>query len=109
VDWLAWAEYCYNTSYHTALRATSFEVVYGRPPPALLPHTAGAAQTDAADTLLRERDSFLDDIRAATSTDEEAARLLDGGLDAPWHTDAGLLHGKRIFVRASSMAPGRSS
>jgi hypothetical protein len=22
VDWLAWAEYCYNTSFHTALRAT---------------------------------------------------------------------------------------
>jgi len=43
VDWLAWVEYCYNTSFHTALRASPFEVVYGRPPPALLPHTAGAA------------------------------------------------------------------
>jgi len=63
VDWLAWAEYCYNTSYHTTLWATPFEVVYGAPPPALLPHTAGAAQTDAADTLLRDRDSFLADVR----------------------------------------------
>ena len=63
MDWLAWAEYCYNTSYHTALRATPFEVVYRRPPPALLPHTAGAAQTDAADTLLRDRDSFLANVR----------------------------------------------
>jgi hypothetical protein len=32
VDWLSWAEYCYNTSFHTTLRATPFEVVYERPP-----------------------------------------------------------------------------
>ena len=41
VDWLSWAEYCYNTSFHTALRATPFEVVYGRPPPPMLPYTPG--------------------------------------------------------------------
>ena len=33
--WLPWAEYCFNTSYQTALRATPFEVFYGRPPPSL--------------------------------------------------------------------------
>ena len=63
VDWLAWAEYCYNTSNHTTLQATPFEVVYGRPLPALLPHTAGTATTEAADTLLRDRDAFLADVR----------------------------------------------
>jgi hypothetical protein len=31
VDWLSWVEYCYNTSYHSALHNTLFEVVYGRP------------------------------------------------------------------------------
>ncbi|WVZ49483.1 hypothetical protein U9M48_000841 [Paspalum notatum var. saurae] len=30
LDWLPWAEYCYNTLYHSALRATPFEVVCGR-------------------------------------------------------------------------------
>jgi len=30
--WLPWAEYCYNTSYQTALKATPFEVVYGHSP-----------------------------------------------------------------------------
>jgi hypothetical protein len=33
--WLPWAEFCYNTSYQTALEATPFEVVYGRASPPL--------------------------------------------------------------------------
>jgi len=63
VDWLAWAEYCYNTSFHTALRATPFEVVYGRPPPPLLPYTPSSARTEAADALLRSRDEVLAEVR----------------------------------------------
>jgi hypothetical protein len=63
VEWLSWAEYCYNTSFHTALRATPFEVVYGRPPPPILPYTAGSAKTEAADALLRSRDEMLAEVR----------------------------------------------
>jgi hypothetical protein len=63
VDWLSWAEYCYNTSFHTALRATPFEVVYGRPPPPLLPYTPGTTRTEAAYALLRSRDEILAEVR----------------------------------------------
>ena len=63
VDWLAWAEYCYNTSFHTALRATPFEVVYGRPPPPFLPYMPSSARTEATDALLRSRDEVLVEVR----------------------------------------------
>jgi hypothetical protein len=63
VDWLSWVEYCYNTSYHTALHATPFEVVYGRPPLPLLTHAPGTEASEEASQLLRDRDSFLADIR----------------------------------------------
>jgi len=63
VDWLSWAEYCYNTSFHTALRATPFEVVYGRAPPPIIPYKPGMASTATADTLLRNRDEMLAEVR----------------------------------------------
>ncbi|KAK1614503.1 hypothetical protein QYE76_020020 [Lolium multiflorum] len=63
VDWLAWAEYCYNTSYHSALRATPFEVVYGRPPPPILPVDPATARTEAAGELIRTRDEMLAKVR----------------------------------------------
>ena len=63
VDWLSWAEYCYNTSFHTALRATPFEVVYGRPPPPILSYQPGTARTEAADAILRSRDEMLAEVR----------------------------------------------
>jgi hypothetical protein len=37
IRWLPWVEYCYNTSYQTKLKTTPFQVVYGRPPPAMIP------------------------------------------------------------------------
>ena len=63
VDWLSWAEYCYNTSFHTALRASPFEVVYGRPPPPMVPYQPGTARTEVADALLRGRDDILAEVR----------------------------------------------
>ena len=78
LEWLPWAEYCYNTSYHSTLKTMPFEVVFGRPPPALLPYTEGSASTETVDTLLRDRDSFLQDVRE---------RLLQAQVYAKRHYD----------------------
>ncbi|KAK1680969.1 hypothetical protein QYE76_041817 [Lolium multiflorum] len=74
VDWLAWAEYCYNTSYHSALHTTPFEVVYGRPPPAMLPYASGTARTNTADDLLRTRDEILAEARQRLLQAQQLAR-----------------------------------
>jgi transposase InsO family protein len=61
--WLPWAEYCYNTSYQSALKTTPFEVVYGRAPPQMLPYQAGSNRVAAVDRQFRDRDEFLAEIK----------------------------------------------
>ena len=58
-EWLAWAEYSYNTSFHTALRATPFEIVYGRSPLKLVGYIPGHSKFQAIDHALQERDQML--------------------------------------------------
>lgn len=51
--WVAWAEYCYNTTIHSSTQTTSVEVVYGRPPPSILSYVSGTATVQALE------DSFM--------------------------------------------------
>ncbi|XP_071722064.1 uncharacterized protein [Rutidosis leptorrhynchoides] len=63
-QWLPWAEFCYNTSYHYALKTTPFEVLYGRPPPRLISYVPSTSRVDAIDETLLCRDEKLIEIRA---------------------------------------------
>lgn len=49
VSELAWAENCYNASWHSARKSTSFEVVYGRLWPSLLSYIPGMTRVDAVE------------------------------------------------------------
>jgi len=74
LDWLPWAEFCYNLAYHTALQTSPFQVVYGRPPPDLLPYTSGHARTEVVDALLTSRDEFLEEVRGQLLQAQQYAR-----------------------------------
>jgi hypothetical protein len=63
LQWLPWAEFCYNSSYQSALRTTPFQVVYGRHPPPLVKYDAGSSRVAAVDAQLRDRDEFLQQIQ----------------------------------------------
>jgi hypothetical protein len=58
LQWLPWAEFCYNTSFQFALKTTPFNVVYGHDPPPLLKYEVGLSSVVVVDAHLRERDSF---------------------------------------------------
>lgn len=61
--WLPWAEYWYNTSFHTATKHTPFKALYGRDPPPLIRYEGQYTPVDAIDQQLEERDAIIDDLR----------------------------------------------
>ncbi|PON75651.1 Ribonuclease H-like domain containing protein, partial [Trema orientale] len=61
--WLPWAEYWYNTSFHTSIKTTPFRFLYGRDPPQLLPYDKGATVVSSLDKQLQERDTMLEDLK----------------------------------------------
>lgn len=63
VDCLPWTEYCYNTSFHSALQTSPFRVVYGRDPPRLLSYEPSISNLGAVNVALRDRDALLDFVR----------------------------------------------
>jgi hypothetical protein len=62
LQWLPWAEYCYNTVFHSSLKTTPFNVVYGRDPPPLFLYDFGAC-LPAVHHQLQEQDEFLLHVR----------------------------------------------
>lgn len=64
---LAWAEYWYNTSFHTSIGMTPFKVVYGRDPPTLVRNTTNTKDSPALQEMLVERDTVLQQLKANLS------------------------------------------
>ena len=63
VNFLPWAEYALNTSYHEALKMSPFQALYGRPLPTILPYHPGSSKVATVDTLLIDRDALLLTLR----------------------------------------------
>ncbi|KAD2393941.1 hypothetical protein E3N88_40918 [Mikania micrantha] len=63
-QFFAWAEFSYNTGYHTSTGTIPFAVVYGRDPPKLYPYVAGETPNAELESQLVTHDDMLKLLRA---------------------------------------------
>nr|GEW62401.1 hypothetical protein [Tanacetum cinerariifolium] len=53
------SEYWYNTSYHTAIKTTPYQAVYGQPPPTHISYNKGESVVEAVDRSLLAREAAI--------------------------------------------------
>lgn len=77
VELLHWAEYSYNTAWHSSIGMTPFQAVYGRAPPTIKDYTPGTSNVASLDDMLSARTLLLttlkDNIAKAQSRMKKAA------------------------------------
>ncbi|RVW48758.1 Transposon Tf2-8 polyprotein [Vitis vinifera] len=61
---LPWAEYWYNTTYHSSTGMTPFQALYGRPPPAIPSYEIGSCPIEELDDQMTARDELLQELKA---------------------------------------------
>lgn len=78
-EWIPWVEFWYNTSYHSALHASPFQVVYGCEPPRLQSYMAGSSRVNVIDRVLIDRDVALHDFGAKLQAQHKMKTVYDKG------------------------------
>ncbi|KAD1183178.1 hypothetical protein E3N88_43191 [Mikania micrantha] len=62
VQWLSWlslAEWWYNTTFHSSLKMSPFEALYGFPPPLHIPYVANDTSLEAVEFFCRDREAMI--------------------------------------------------
>lgn len=63
-SWIPWAEYWYNTTFHSSTKTTPFWAVYGRDPPPLIRYGSQSTAVQSVEQQLQARDNVLDELKS---------------------------------------------
>ena len=95
LDWLAWAEYNYNTSFHTTTNITPFKVVYGRDPPPVIRYEWGSTANQEVESVLLQRDAILAELKCHL---HRAQQKMKGRVDSK-HQEVQWSVGEFVYVK----------
>lgn len=63
IKWLPLAEWWYNTTYHSSIRATPYEIVYGQSPPVHLPYLPGESTSVMVDRSMLKCEEIINMLK----------------------------------------------
>ena len=63
MQWLSWAEFWYNTSYHDSIRMSPFQALYNQTPPVVPAYEHHSTAVAALEDELLQRDVILKDLK----------------------------------------------
>lgn len=75
LTWFPWAECCYDTSYHSSIKMSSCEAVYGKQPSSIPSYIPGSATTDNIDQQLKTRDQHLEELQENLKAAQQRMKL----------------------------------
>lgn len=74
-NFLSLAEWSYNTSIHSSIGITPFEVVYGKSPPSIPQYLLGTSQIEAVDSILSSRHAMLELLKQRLTKAQNAMKI----------------------------------
>ena len=78
VDWLPLVEFWFNTNFHTSIKLTPFEALYGYPPPKVVEYVPGVKRVATIDSYLQDRQQLFSLLKHNLNVTQERMK---------WFTD----------------------
>lgn len=95
---LPWAEWWYNTNYHSAIQMTPFQVLYGYKPPRVELYLPGSTAVYEVDCQLQDRDSLLALLKKNLHKSQERTKLFHDRR----HTERAFEVGDWVYLKLQS-------
>ena len=93
-DWAKWlplAEWWYNTTHHTAINATPYEIVYGQKAPVHLPYLPGDSKLEVVDRSLQVREAAIKLLKFHLARAQQRMKLYADRYRSERHFEVGEL------------------
>ncbi|KAJ1700090.1 hypothetical protein LUZ63_008602 [Rhynchospora breviuscula] len=87
--WVPLAEFWYNTNFHSAIHTTPFKALYGYDPPSLPMGSAPKSDVEAVNTVLKDRQQTLWELRNQLVKAQERMKKLADTKRSERHFNAG--------------------